>query len=101
MAGSSAGSLADKELEAMLFEMSAGDMTSVQVREDRFEVYKVIDHRHPKTVEFQAVQKEIEAKKLEELREAAQKQVLDDLRAKGIIVTIFDGDKPSDKSVRR
>ena len=67
----------------------------------RFEVYKVIDHRHPKTVEFQAVQKEIEAKKLEELREAAQKQVLDDLRAKGIIVTIFDGDKPSDKSVRR
>ena len=95
------GSLADKELEAMLFEMSAGDMTSVQVREDRFEVYKVIDHRHPKTVEFQAVQKEIEAKKLAELREAAQKQVLDDLRAKGIIVTIFDGDKPSDKSVRR
>ena len=41
------GSLADKELEAMLFEMSTGEMTSVQVREDRFEVYKVIDHRHP------------------------------------------------------
>ena len=95
------GSLADKELEAMLFEMSAGEMTKVQVHEDRFEVYKVVDHRHPKTVEFQAVQKEIEVKKLTELRDAAQKQVLDELRAKGVIVTIFDGEKPADKPVRQ
>ena len=95
------GSLADKELEAMLFEMPAGEMSSVQVRDDRFEVYKVVDHRHPKTVEFQAVQKEIEAKLLGELREEAQKQVLDDLRAKGNIVTIFDGEKPVEKPARR
>ena len=95
------GSLADKELEAMLFEMSAGEMTKVQVHEDRFEVYKVVDHRHPKTVEFQAVQKEIEVKKLTELRDAAQKQVLDELRAKGVIVTIFDGEKAPDKPVRQ
>lgn len=88
------GSLADKDLEAMLFEMASGEMTSVQIHEDRFEVYKVIDHRHPKTVEFQAVQKEIEAKKLGELQKAAQKQVLDDLLAQGNIVTIFDGEKP-------
>ncbi len=94
------GSLADKELEAMLFEMSAGEMTSVQVHEDRFETYKVIDHRHPQTVQFQAVQKEIEAKKLGELRDAAHKQVMDDLRAKGIIITIFDGEKPAEKPVR-
>jgi parvulin-like peptidyl-prolyl isomerase len=95
------GSLADKELEAMLFEMSAGEMTSVQVHEDRFEVYKVIDHRHPKTVEFPDVQKEIEAKLLAELRDQAEKQVLDDLRAKGNIVTIFDGEKPVDKPTRQ
>lgn len=94
------GSLADKELESMLFDMSAGEMTKVQVHEDRFEVYKVIDHRRPKTVEFQAVQKEIEAKKLAELRDAAQKQVMDDLRAKGVIITIFDGEKTADKAVR-
>ena len=42
------GSLADKALEAMLFDLPTGEMTSVQVHEDRFEVYKVIDHRHPK-----------------------------------------------------
>ncbi len=95
------GSLADKKLEAMLFEMPAGEMSSVQVRDDRFEVYKVIDHRHPKTAEFQAVQKEIEAKLLAELREQAQKQVLDDLRVKGNIVTIFDGEKPVERPTRR
>ena len=95
------GSLADKDLEAMLFEMASGEMTSVQIHEDRFEVYKVIDHRHPKTVEFQAVQKEIEAKKLDELQKAAQKQVLDDLLAQGNIVTIFDGEKPAEKTMRQ
>jgi parvulin-like peptidyl-prolyl isomerase len=93
-------SLADKNLEAMLFDMPSGAMTSVQVHDDRFEVYKVIDHRAPKSVEFQAVQKEIEAKLLANLREEAQKQVLEDLRVKSTIVTIFDGEEPSLKSAR-
>ena len=48
-----------------------------------------------------AVLEEIEAKLLGELREEAQKQVLDDLRAKGNIVTIFDGEKPVEKPARR
>ena len=93
-------SLADKNLEAMLFDMPSGSMTSVQVHDDRFEVYKVIDHRAPKSVECQAVQKEIEAKLLANLREDAQKQVLEDLRVKSTIVTIFDGEEPSLKSAR-
>ncbi len=95
------GSLSDKKLEAMLFEMQSGEMSSVQVREDRFEVYKVIDHRHPTTVEFQSVQKEIENKLMGQLREDAQKQVLEELLAKGNIVTIFDGEKPAEKSALR
>ena len=94
-------SLADKELETMLFEMPSGAMSSVQVRDDRFEVYKVIDHRDPTTVEFQTVQKEIETKLLSQLREEAQKQVLVDLRAKGNIITIFDGEKPVERTARR
>lgn len=94
------GSLADKELEAMLFDMPSGALSSVQVREDRFEVYKVIDHRHPTTVEFQAVQKEIENTLLGQHREEAQKQVLDELRAKANIITIFDGEKSVEKPAR-
>ena len=95
------GSLADKNLETMLFDMPSGSMTSVQVHEDRFEVYKVVDHRDPKSVEFQSVQKEIESKLLDELRAEAQKQVLDNLREKGNIVSIFDGEEPPEKSGRR
>lgn len=94
------GSLADTKLEAMLFDMPSGSMTSVQVQDDRFEVYKVVDHRDPKSVAFQSVQKEIETKILANRREEAQKRVLDELRAKGNIVTIFDGDKPAAKSSR-
>ena len=87
------GSLKDKALETMLFDMSAGEMSSVQVRDDQFEVYKVIDHRHPTTVEFQTVQKEIEDKLLRELKDKARVQVLSDLQARGTVITIFDGEK--------
>lgn len=95
------GSLADKDLETMLFDMPAGAMTGVQVRDDRFEVYKVVDRRDPRSAEFQSVQKEIETKLLEKLREAAQEEVLENLRAKGNIVTIFDGEEPPEKPARR
>ncbi|HQX54151.1 MAG TPA: peptidylprolyl isomerase [Planctomycetaceae bacterium] len=87
------GSLQDKELESMLFSKDAGEMTSVQVRADRFEVYKVIDHRRPKTVEFQTVQKEIESKLLRDLRDKAREGVMKELQDKGTVITIFDGEK--------
>lgn len=95
------GSLADKNLEDMLFDMPSGSMTSVQVLDDRFEVYKVVDHREPKSVEFQSVQKEIEAKILEDRQKAAEKKVLDDLLARSNIVTIFDGEEPVGKPALR
>jgi hypothetical protein len=95
------GSLADKDLEDMLFDMPSGSMTSVQVLDDRFEVYKVVDHREPKSVEFQSVQKEIEAKILEDRQKAAEKKVLDDLLARSNIVTIFDGEEPVEKPALR
>lgn len=97
------GSLADKDLEAMLFDMPAGAMTGVQVHDDRFEVYKVVDRRDPKSVEFQSVQKEIETKLLDDLREARRKKRFWKTfsREKGNIVTIFDGEEPPEKPARR
>ncbi len=94
------GSLKDTELESMLFKMDAGTMSSVQVRVDRFEVYKVIDHRRPQIVEFQTVQKEIENKLLRDLREKAREGVLKELQDKGTVITIFDGEKPSANPTR-
>lgn len=89
------GSLSDKELETMLFEMPEGTTSKVQVRDDRFEVYRVIDHRNPGTTPFQELQKEIEATRLSELQEAARAQVRKDIRDKGTVVTIFDGESPN------
>lgn len=88
------GSLSDKELEAMLFEMPADTMSKVQVRDDRFEVYRVIDHRNPGTTPFQELQKEIETAMLSRLQDEARAQVRKDIRDKGNVVTIFDGESP-------
>jgi len=85
-------SLSDKQLEEMLFDMSAGQLSSVQTRDDRFEVYKVIAHRKPGTTPFQEVQKDIEELLLKQLNEEARKNVRKDLRSKGNVVTIFGDD---------
>jgi parvulin-like peptidyl-prolyl isomerase len=83
------GSLTDKALEDMLFEMPDGEISSVQVRSDRFEVYKVIDHRDPGTIPFQEGQKEIETTLLNEMKLEARQKVRRDIREKGNVNTIF------------
>lgn len=85
------GSLADKSLEAELFELPVGELTEVKERESRFEIYRVSDHRAPRTISFQEVQKEIEQNLLEERRDEARKQVRQDLRDKANVATMFDG----------
>lgn len=84
--------LTDKALEDMLFSMPDGEMSSVQVRDDRFEVYKVIDHRNPGVTPFQEVQMEIEEQLLAERKTQARAKVREEIREKGHVITIF-GDK--------
>lgn len=83
------GSLTDKALEDMLFEMPDGKISSVQVRSDRLEVYKVIDHRDPGTIPFQEVQKEIEETLLNQMKLDARARIRKEIRQKGNVVTIF------------
>lgn len=84
------GELSDKSLEDMLFELPVGEMTKVIVRAERYEVYKVIDHRKPERIPFQTVQKEIEKKLLNERRTEANDQVRKEFVAKANVITIFD-----------
>lgn len=84
------GVLADKDVETAILSLSKGDMTKVFVREDRFEVYQVTDIQQAHTVAFQEVQKEIEKHLLQTRAEVARKKVVDDLRAKAAVTTIFD-----------
>ena len=84
------GALADKELEALLFELPAGQLTKVLVKPERFELYRVISHKQQTTIPFQDVQKDIEKTLLKEKSEQAKTKVTDDLKAKAIIETMFD-----------
>lgn len=84
------GALADAELEKQLFELPIGELTEVQERNGRFEVYKVTDHRTPKTIPFQQVQKEIEGKLLEQRREQARADAVKELREKANIVSRYN-----------
>lgn len=88
------GTLKETDVESMLFEMPPGTVSKVLTRDDRFAVYKVIDHRRSETTPFQDVQLEIEEEILQQRRQAARQQLRDEIRARGQIITIFDGQPP-------
>jgi hypothetical protein len=84
------GSLADNALEQQLFRLPSGGMTKVYVRDDRFEVYRVVDRQPARTAPFQEMQKEIEQHVRAEKARAARQKTMRDLRAKATVVTMFD-----------
>jgi parvulin-like peptidyl-prolyl isomerase len=86
------GELSDTALEEMLFELPADQMTRVVVRPERFEVYKVIDHRKPEQIPFQTVQKDIEKKLMGERRKEASELVREEITSQGNVVTMFDNE---------
>ncbi|MEO2012823.1 MAG: peptidylprolyl isomerase [Fuerstiella sp.] len=84
------GSLTDKELEEQLFSLPSSGMTKVYVREDRFEVYRVVDHQAARVAPFQEKQKEIEQRLRAENARVSRQNAMQDLRAKASVVTMFD-----------
>lgn len=86
------GGLADKELEKRLFELKPGQMTKVIVRDDRFDLFRVVDHQFAQTSPLKDVQQEIEQKIKQQTMQASRKAALDELRDKSSVVTIFDED---------
>lgn len=82
--------LANRELEKLLFELPNGALTKVQTRPDRFELYKVINHVQAEAVAFQDVQKEIEQLLLKQKADEAKAKVVQDLKARSDVKTIFD-----------
>lgn len=84
------GVLTDSELEATLFELPEGGMSKVLVRDDRFEVYKVVRHTEAKTLAFQDVQKEIEKQLIRQKTDQARARVLSELKAKSTVKSILD-----------
>lgn len=84
------GALTDRDLENSLFALSDGGMTKVMVRDDRFEVYRVIRHTEAKTRPFQDLQKEIEKELIRQKAEESKARVLKELKDKSTVRTILD-----------
>lgn len=89
------GSLADKATEEILFELKPGTTTEIFTREDRVEIFRVVDHEVARTAPLQEVQQEIEGRIRQQRRETARETALDDLRARATIVTMFDDEEAS------
>lgn len=91
------GGLADKDLEARLFELSGGQMTKVYVRDDRFELYRVVDHQQQQVTPFQEVQDQIEQRLKQERQKQARDEAMQELRAKATVITMFDQESRTPK----
>ncbi|HAD58307.1 MAG TPA: hypothetical protein DCG12_03540, partial [Planctomycetaceae bacterium] len=84
------GSLADKELEAQLFELKTGQSTRIYEKPDSFEIYRVQDHEKERTDPFQEVQKQIERKLKAQYVQEMRLAKLEELKDQAIVTTIFD-----------
>lgn len=91
------GALADKELEQELWTIPAGQTTKIYERDNQLELYRVVEHQQPKTSTLQEVQHQIEEILKDQKFKESRQKVLDELKAKANVVTIFDDDVAEQK----
>lgn len=84
------GALADKELEEELWKIPAGQTTKIYERDNQLELYRVVEHQQAKTSSLQEVQQQIEETLKDQKFKESRQAVLDELKAKANIITIFD-----------
>lgn len=87
------GTLADKEVEEMLFSLEDGQTTRLFVQDDRIELFRVTRHERAEKSPFQEVQGQIEEKIKQQRRVAARQEAMEKLLSTAVITTIYD-DEP-------
>lgn len=88
-------SLANEEIEAALFRLPVGSISQVFEESDSFEIVRIADRQQAGYTPFEEVQKDIESHILGEQRKASFKNVLEELRSRSTVVTIFDSEESS------
>ena len=83
------GSLADSELEDVLFSLPVG-ATRMLVKQDRYVMAKVTDLHQAGRKSFESVQGEIETKLKRQRRDQESERVLEEIRAAAQITMIFE-----------
>jgi len=86
------GALIDKSLEKELFSLKGGEMTRVLDTDQYYSIYRVARHEFAEPRPFESVQDEIKETMQSGERTEAKKKVLEELRSKASVRTIFDDD---------
>ena len=94
------GSLASKELEAVMFSASLEQLQKHLVEnENHFQIVRVVDRNDSFMTPFHEVQDEIREKLGQEARKETAKKVLDKLKKEAEIWTVFDSPEPGEELV--
>lgn len=91
-------SLANEEIETALFQLPRGSISQVFEEDDSFEIVRVVDRQQAGYTPFEDVQNDIEQQILGERRKVAFQAVLDELRDRSLIVTMFDQTESTSKA---
>jgi parvulin-like peptidyl-prolyl isomerase len=84
------GSLANQEIEKALFSMPIGRLSDVFVGESSYQIVRVIEREPARYDAFEDVQESLKKKLAEKFTNRATDQVMQELRGRGTIATIFD-----------
>lgn len=91
------GSLADRRVDEALFELPLGQPSQVFRSDDALKILLVNQRRDETYTSFAEVQDEIEEKLQADLRRAAARKVIDELRASADIITVFDSNSEKER----
>lgn len=94
-------SLADSEVEDILFGLPTGKVSELIVTDDKIELVKVTERQRAGMTPFEDVQRDIEKTLFKELEHNAVSDFLASLRKQADVSTIFDGKDASDPSIRQ
>ncbi len=84
------GSLADEEIERMLFELNVGEIGQVVAGKKAYQLVRVTERRPDRVKPFEEVQNEIREEIVAERQQGVQEEVVKKLKKDAIITTMFD-----------
>jgi parvulin-like peptidyl-prolyl isomerase len=84
------GSLVSKQLDEALFQLPVGSLSPILEDDKGFHIIRVVERRDAGRVPFTEAQVEIRKRISEQRTEAAKKELVDSIRAKTKVWTIYD-----------
>lgn len=84
------GSLANEEIERMLFELNVGEIGEVVAGDKAYQLVRVSQRRPDRVKPFEEVQEEIRQEILAERQQGVRQEVIKKLKKDAVITTMFD-----------